>query len=112
MMILFAIALLVGLTVVPVMVGARVVGANNTGFGSALLAVLVLAALSIGIGKFIGNQFLAFVVSVAAGGLLLSTILDTSFWRGIGVGVVVVIVQYIVMLLFAGLLIGSAAVAG
>lgn len=45
----FLIMLLVLLAVifVPVMIGARVVGARNTGFGAALLSVLALALITV-----------------------------------------------------------------
>lgn len=108
--ILYALALLVAVTVVPIMVGARVVGAKNTGFGSALIAVFVLAALSFGVAKFIPNQILAFVVSAAGGGILLSAILGTTFWKGIAVSIIAVAVQIAVLVMFAGALIGGGAI--
>ncbi len=108
---LLFIALLLGVTVIPVMIGARIVGARNTGFGSALLAVIALACVSIGVDKFFGNQLLGYIVSAAAGGFFLAGILGTSFWRGIAVSIITVVVQVIVFVVFAGALIGGAAVA-
>jgi hypothetical protein len=112
MEILYALGLLIAVTVVPIMVGARVVGAKNTGFGSALIAVVVLAALSFGVAKFIQNPILAFVVSAAGGGVFLSAILGTSFWRGIAVSVIAVAVQIAVLVMFAGAIIGGGAISG
>ena len=108
---LLFIALLLGVTVVPVMIGARIVGAKNTGFGSALLAVIILAAVSIGIDRYFGNQLLGYIASAAAGGFFLAGILGTTFWRGIAVSIITVVVQAIIVVVFAGALIGRAAVA-
>lgn len=109
---LLVIALLIGVTIVPVMVGARIVGAKNTGSGSALLAVVALSALSFGIDKFVAQPVLAFALSAAGGAFLLAGILGTSFWRGLAVSVIVVAVQVIVVVVFAGASAGAAAVAG
>ena len=108
---LLVIALLVGATVVPVMIGARVVRAQNTGFGSALLAVVMLVALSLGVDKFLTNQILAFIVSAAVGAFLLAGILGTSFLRGLAVSFIAAVVQLIIMVVFAGAIIGGAAIA-
>jgi hypothetical protein len=109
---LYVIALLIGMTIIPVMVGARVVGAQNTGFGSALFAVILLAALSIGIDMFVGNPIVAFLASAAGGGFLLAGILGTSFLRGIAVSLIAVAVQVLVIVVFAGAMIGGAFVSG
>lgn len=107
---LIIIAVLVAITVAPVMIGARIVGANNTGFGSALLAVVMLGAVSVGVDHFIGNRVLAFVVSATAGALLLAGILGTTFLRGLAVSAIVTVIQIAVMLVVVGALIGKATV--
>lgn len=99
---LLIIALLVALTVVPVMVGARVMRADNTGFGTALFAVVLLAALSAAIEYFIANQALAFLVAVAGGAAILAGVLRTTLLRGLAVSVIVVGVQLLVLLVAAG----------
>ena len=108
---LLFIALSLGIIVIPVMIGARIVGARNTGFGSALFAVIVLACVSIGVAKFFGNQLLGSIVSAAAGGFFLAGILGTSFWRGIAVSIIAVVVQAILFAVLAGAIIGVAGVA-
>lgn len=112
MEIITAIALIIAVTVVPIMVGARVVGAKNTGFGSALIAVIVLLALSYGIAKFIPNPIVAFIASAAGGGVFLSAILDTTFLRGIAVSIIAVAVQFAILVMFAGAIIGTGAISG
>lgn len=95
-------AILIAVAVVPIMVGARIVNARNSGFGSALIAVLLLSALSFAIAKYVPNQTLAFLASAAGGGLVLAGVLDTTFWRGMAVSVIAVVVQFVMLVLFAG----------
>jgi hypothetical protein len=103
---LWILALLIGVTVFPVMVGARVVGARNNGFWSALFAVLLLSALSVAIGKNITSPGLAFAASAGGGAVVLAGVLGTTFLRGILVGVVIVAVQYAVIFFFASGMLG------
>ncbi len=95
-MLMFLVVLLVFLllTVVPVMIAARVVGARRTGFGASLLA-LVLSGLIVGIAVHIfrNSGLLAFFVAP----LGFMWILDTTYLRGL----LLVILQY----LFTGLLV-------
>jgi len=108
---LLVIALLIGLTVIPVMVGARVVKSQNTGFVSALLAVLALSALSAAIEYFVGSELIAFIASAAGGAVILAGILGTSFLRGLAVSIIVVAIQFAIILAVAGGLLGVAAFA-
>ena len=94
-MLMFCIVVLVVLllTVVPVMIAARIVGARRTGFGVSLLA-LIVSALIVGVAvhMFHNSGLLAFFVAPL--GFML--ILDTTYLRGL----LMVILQY----LFTGLL--------
>jgi hypothetical protein len=98
---LLFILLVIGFSVGPVMIGARLFKAKNTGFGPSLVAVIVLAAVSLGVDKLIGNPWLGSAASAIAGGFFLARILGTSFWRGIGVSLVAVAVQVIVIVVFS-----------
>ena len=93
--------------VVPVMFGARLVGARNTGFGSALLAVVILAALSAVIDGFVANDLVAIVAMAAIGAMVLAGILGTTFLRGLAISVIATIIQVGVILLLAVVLAGS-----
>ena len=110
MSVLLVLAVLVVVAVLPIMIGARIVKAQHTGFGSALLAVIVLSALSLAVNHFFSNQFLAFLVSAAGGGFLLSAVLGTTFWRGIAVSIIAVALQVAFLVFFAGAILGGAAV--
>lgn len=107
MEILIAFAVLAVALVVPVMFGARLVGARNTGFGSALLAVVILAALSAVIEGFVANDLVAIVAMAAIGAMVLAGILGTTFLRGLAISVIATIIQVGVILLLAVVLAGS-----
>ena len=109
MEILIVLAVLAVALVVPVMFGARLVGARNTGFGSALLAVVILAALSAVIDGFVANDLVAIVAMAAIGAMVLAGILGTTFLRGLAISVIATIIQVGVILLLAVVLAGSIA---
>jgi hypothetical protein len=89
---------LFGVTIVPVIVGARIVHAQNISIGSAFFAIIALSAVSAAIGHFISNPILAFVVSVLASAILLAGILGTTLLRGLAVSVIIVAIQFAVIL--------------
>jgi hypothetical protein len=103
---LLFIALILGVTVVPVMIGARVVGAEKTGFGAALLGIFMVSATSMAAQMFIPNQIFAFLVSAVVGAVFLSAILGTTFPRALGVSAITAAVQIAVVVVFVGAGIG------
>jgi hypothetical protein len=105
--IVIVVAAIVVALVVPIMIGARIVNARNTGFGSALLAVVILAVLSAAIDALVANDLLAFVAMAATGAMVLAGILGTTFFRGLAVSVIATIIQIGVILLLAGVIAGS-----
>jgi len=105
---LLVVAFFLAVTVVPIMIGARVVGAEKTGFGSAVIALILLSVLSVAIEHMVSNNLLAFLVSVAGGAAILSGVLGTTFLKGLAVSFIVVAVQFVVLLMFAGALMGAA----
>jgi hypothetical protein len=82
------------ITVIPVMIAARIVGARRTGFWISLLALFV-SALIVGfaVRVFHGGGVLA--VFASALGFML--ILDTTYLRGLAI----VFLQYLIALLIA-----------
>jgi len=100
-LVLFAVA------IVPVMIGARLVGARNTGIGAALLSVIALTLIGVVCDRLIGSPFINFIASFVLGGIVMSSILGTTFWRAIGVSFIAALIQVGVVMLFFG-----AAVAG
>ncbi len=85
---IIVVAVILLLTVVPVMIAARIVGAKRTGFWVSLLA-LIVSYLIVGIAlrMFHGGG----ILSVFAAALGFMLILDTTYLRGLAV----VILQYI-----------------
>ena len=92
MWLLIVLALVLLVTVVPVMIAARIVGAKRTGFWICLVA-LVVSSLIVGLAvrMFHGGGLLAFFASA----LGFMWILDTTYWRGLGI----VILQYLIIVL-------------
>lgn len=88
--------------VVPVMIGARMVGAEKTGFGSAVLAVFCLAVLAVIIQKLGVGPLVGFIASAVLGAGLLALILGTTFWRGMAVSVLTAVLQIGIFLVAAG----------
>jgi hypothetical protein len=108
MSLLVALLVLFVVALVPVMIGARVVGARNTGIGAALLSVLALTVIAIICDRLIGNPLFNFLISAALGGLVMSGILGTTFWRAIGVAIIAAAIQWGIALMFFGAVIAGA----
>jgi len=98
---LIAVLVILLLTVVPVMVAARIVGAGRTGFWICLLALFV-SSLIVGfaVRLFHGGGLLAFFVAP----LGFMWILDTSYLRGL----LMVILQYVIIAVIAVVLMFTA----
>ena len=108
-MLTFLLILLIAalIAVVPVMIGARMVGAAKTNFGAALLGVIVLGVVSAVVRWSGVNEFLGWIISVVVGGLLLAQILGTTFWRAVGVSIIATVIQVIVVVVLAGTMLAS-----
>ena len=96
-------AIIIAITVAPVMFAARLVGAKNTGFGAAFLAVVLLGLLSAVIDKFFAgqSQTMTFAASSILGAAILSAVIGTTFFRGLAISVIATIVQIIVIVAIA-----------
>ena len=91
-MLMFCIVVLVILllTVAPVMIAARIVGARRTGFWASLLA-LIVSGLIVGVAAHIFRNLGLLAFFVAPLGFML--ILDTTYLRGL----LMVILQYLII---------------
>ena len=93
-MILLAILVALVFAVVPVMIGARIVGARRTGFWISLLAIIVsLLIVGFAVRLLHGLGLLAFFIAPV--GFML--ILDTTYLRALGI----VVLQYLISALIA-----------
>jgi hypothetical protein len=97
-------------TVVPVMLGARFVGAQNTGFGSALFAVVVIGLVSAAIDWMLPSTSNAVrvVVSTAVGAALFAGVLGTTFLRGLAISAIAMVIRTVLVFVLVGALAGVA----
>jgi hypothetical protein len=98
---ILVVAVILLLTVVPVMIGARIVGAARTGFWVCLLALIVSSVIvGLALRLFHGGGLLAFFVAP----LGFMWILDTTYLRGL----LMVILQYLIAGVIAAVLLFTA----
>lgn len=101
---LIAIALVLFVSVVPVMVGARVVGAKRNGFWICLGALLIASLISwLAVRLFHGLGILGIFAS-ALGYML---VLDTSYLRGLGIAVIQLVLTVVLVVVLMATAIGS-----
>lgn len=81
------------LAVVPVMLAARMVGAGRTGFGSALLAVILQAVCSGVADKYLGNGWAGIAVAIVLGVAIYAYVLDTSWLKGLLLGILATVIS-------------------
>jgi hypothetical protein len=102
LIVLAVLALIVALATVPIMVGARMVHAERTEFGRALLVAIALGVLGMGIGKVVHNGLVAFLAQAAVGGWLISAFMGTTYLRGIAIGFIASVLQFVAIAMLAG----------
>jgi hypothetical protein len=100
--IVVAFALLIGITVLPVMLSAKLIHAGKTGFGSALLAVFLQACLSGVIQSFVPNIFIAALIAIIGGSAIYAFVLDTTMLRGFAICILTLVITVVTILLLAG----------
>jgi len=98
---LLGVSIVIALVVFPVMIAARIVGAGKTGFGSALLAVILQVCLSLLIGRFIASQGLNIVVSLALGSALYAMVLDTTMLKGFIISILTTVITFVAFMVIA-----------
>ena len=105
---LVVVAVLFVVAIVPVMIGARLVGARNTGVGAAFLSIFLLTIVSAACDRLIGDPLVNFLVAALVGGLLMAAVLGTTFWRALGVSVIASAIQLGIAVLFLGTVVAAA----
>ena len=101
---LIATAIVLFISVVPVMVGARVVGARRNGFWICLGALLIAALISwFAVRLFHGLGILGIFAS-ALGYML---VLDTTYLRGLGIAVIQMVLTVVLVFVLMATAIGS-----
>ena len=98
---IFLLTALVAILIFPVMIAARMVGAERPGFGSALLAVFLQACLSALLQAFSTNPIFAVGVAVVGGAAIYAFALATSLIKGFLISILATIIAVVFMVLFA-----------
>lgn len=88
MTLLLLVLFIIVLPFAAVMYAARAVGAGRTGFGSVIVALLMQTALSKIIDASTSSALLAFLASILGGAFLFQLVLDTTFKKGLIIGIV------------------------
>jgi divalent metal cation (Fe/Co/Zn/Cd) transporter len=104
-MLLIAIAIVLFVSVVPVMIGARVVGARRNGFWICLGALLIATLIAgFAVRAFHGLGLLAIFAS-ALGYML---VLDTTYLRGLAIAVIQGVLTVLLAIVVAVTVLGTA----
>lgn len=94
--------LLICLTIVPVMISARVFNAANTGLLSCLLAVVASAAATTAAENMVTDPSLAFLVSTAITAFLFSIILGAKYIQSVMISIMTIGIQVGVLVAYVG----------
>src|SRR3546814_7332057 len=81
-------AVLVLALVVPVMLAARMVGAERTGFGTALIAVILQMVLSAVVRSISSNKYIVILVALIVASAIYSFTLGTTLLKGFLVSII------------------------
>lgn len=101
--------LIIGITVFPIMIAARIVGARNTGFWHALWALLLQSVVSALLNHIFYNPFLAALISLLVGPAVYAMVLGTTYLRGLAISALFVIIALIVLFILGPLILGTQA---
>src|SRR3546814_4125551 len=92
-------AVLVLALVVPVMLAARMVGAERTGFGTALIAVILQMVLYAVVRSLSSDQLLVILVALLVGTALYSLTLGTPLLKGFLVSIIPLVIAIVAAVL-------------
>ncbi|HEX7382016.1 MAG TPA: hypothetical protein VF265_07665 [Nevskiaceae bacterium] len=86
-------------TVIPVVVGARVIGARRTEFVAALSAVAMQAALGAATKSFSSSAELAVLAAIVGGTAIYAIVLETTLLRGLFIGLIGTAIGIVVLMI-------------
>ncbi len=98
---LFFLLLLAAVTVFPVMLAAKIVGAQKTGFGHALLALVLQGVLSAVLHAIIFRPLVVGLLSLLLGPAIYAGVLKTTYLRGLAISFLFVLIAMLFLLLLA-----------
>jgi hypothetical protein len=97
-------AILLALVILPVMLAARIVGAGRTGFGAALVAVILQGLVSAATRAVSPEFYISVLVAVLLGSAIYAFVLDTTLIRGLAIGVLSTVIAVAGFMFLGGLL--------
>ncbi len=92
-----ALAVIIGVTVVPVMIAAKWARARRNGFLAALAAVVLATLVAQAAVSLLEPPWLALGVAAVGGFLVYAWVLGTTFVTAIGVAVVALVLQVVIV---------------
>jgi len=98
---LLVLLILAAITVFPVMIAAKMVGAKNTDFAHALLALVLQGLMSGLLHSIIYRPFLASLISLLLGPAIYAAVLKTTYLRGFAISILFVLIALVFLLLLA-----------
>ncbi len=99
---LLIVGLMVGITVIPVMVAAKLIGAENSGFWTCFFAVILSSITGSLCETLISNELLAGMSVFVITAIAFSVVLGASFLQSVVISLVAVALQLATALLFLG----------
>ena len=90
----------VAIVVLPVKIAAGLVGAERTGFGSALLAAVLQFFLVAIVQMVMPDGFLEIVAAVIVGSVVYAYLLGTSVMKGLVISIVATVIAVIAVIMF------------
>ena len=94
-------AALVAILVLPVTFAARIIGAERTGFGAALFAVILQTVLSSFVEKLSVDPLIAIAIAIIGGSAVYSFTLGTTLLKGFLISVLATVIAMIAIVLLA-----------
>ena len=101
------ILLIAGITVFPIMIAARIVGARHTGFWFALLALLMQSLVSGLLNRLFFNPLQAMLVSLLVAPAVYAAVLGTTYLKGLAISALFVIIALLVLFTLTPLILGT-----
>jgi hypothetical protein len=100
---LLGLALLLAIALVPLWIGATIVGAKRSGFGICFVALIVAAFFVLLLSSFVRHGLL---VSVLTSALAYTVVLEVDYLKGLAIAAIQLVLTWLFVVVFAAALIG------
>lgn len=96
-------SIVIGLTVLPIMISAKILKANKTSFKACLISAVGAVSVEHFTRTAIENQGFAGLAALIINGILFSLVLGTGFWKGLTISLLALGVQILIGYIFVGI---------